>query len=107
MYFKTVKELYVIQNRNGEVVQLNSKRFCWNSLGAANRALAKHIENTVFFMPRDVSKIENAVNNNHLVRCFDPTEYFYKIDGVMVTSNSIKEVREKILTTGLLKIVKI
>lgn len=105
-----VKDLYVIKDRNNNMLKLLSKRFCWDSIGGANSALTRHIKEASLLMARQTSSddtVKNGLAKGWIIQFWNPPEYIYEIDGIVYKDEDIKNVRETILKTGFLKIVKI
>lgn len=106
-FSKTIKALYVIKNRKGEIVKLDSGKFCWEKIGSANNGIAQHLQKSVLYVSRDkVSKerIQEIVEKGWIVRLHSPVEFCFTLEGVTHTANSIKEVREILIETGFLRI---
>ena len=60
-FTKTIKEVYVIKNRQGEIVKLDSGKFCWDSIASANSALAHHIRSTSLLLSRSILVDEDRI----------------------------------------------
>lgn len=110
IFSKAVKTLYVIKSRQDEIIKLDSGKFCWEKLGSVNNAIAQHLQKCVLYVSRDtVSKerIQEIVENGWIVSLHSPTEYQFILEGVTHKVNSIKEVRETFIKTGVLTIEEI
>lgn len=110
IFSKTVKTLYVIKNRQGAIVKLTSGKFCWEKLDSANNAIVLHLKKSVLYASRDTvneEKIQKIVENGWIVRLHSPTEYRFILEGVTHKVDSIKEVRETFIKTGVLRIEEV
>lgn len=105
-----VKDVYVIKNSQGEIVRLASKKFCWNSIGSVNSALAHHIKDLARYHTSD-SLTEDAItklaNLGWVIEFYNPHEFVVMIAGEVKRFNDVKGVRKALLDSKTIEIVKI
>ncbi len=106
-----VKDVYVIKNSKGEIVRLASKKFCWDSIGSVNSALAHHIKSLAVYHKRidfpDDDSIVKALDLGWIIEFYNPHEFVVMIAGEVKRFNDVKGVREALLDSETIKIVKI
>ena len=109
-FSKTVKEFYVIKNREGGIIKLNSGKFWWEKIGSAKNAIVQHLQKSFVYTSRDnlnKERIQEIINKGWIVQLYNPVEYHFLFEGTIYKANSLKEIREILLDTGFLKVEKI
>lgn len=106
-----VKDVYVIKNSQGEIVRLASKKFCWDSIGSVNSALAHHIKSLAVYRKRvdlpDDDSIVKALDLGWIIEFYSPHEFVVMIADEVKRFKDVKGVREALLDSETIKIVKI
>ena len=110
-FLDCVKDAYVIKNSQGEIVRLASKKFCWDSIGSANSALAHHIKSSAVTRRRidflDDAAILKVLTLGWIIEFYNPHEFVVSIAGEVKRFNDVKGVRKALLDSETIKIVKI
>lgn len=105
-----VKDVYVIKNSQGQIVRLASKKFCWDSIGSANSALAHHINSSAICLSRtelaNNDKIK-SLSSGWLYELHNPHEYMVMIAGEVKLFKDVKSLRKALLDSKTIEIVKI
>jgi hypothetical protein len=105
-----VKDVYVIKNSQGEIVRLASKKFCWDSIGSVNSALAHHIKSLAVYrkrvdLPDDA--IVKTLDLGWIIEFYNPQEFVVMIADEVKFFKDVKSLRKALLDSKTIEIVKI
>lgn len=108
VFDNAVKTVYVIKNAKGEIIKLASKKFCWESIGSVNSALAHHIRSLTIYRSRTepLSDIK-ALSSGWIFSLYNPHEYMVMIAGEVKLFKDVKSLRKALLDSKTIEIVKI
>ena len=108
--FNVVTDVYVIKNSQGQIVRLASKKFCWDSIGSVNSALAHHIRSLTIYHSRTELVTDDTIkslSSGWIFSLYNPHEYMVMIADEVKLFKDVKSVRKALLDSKTIEIVKI